>query len=101
MWSWLTIYAAPAIGGAVGAIASIATIWEGIRRSRRAKRRRAMEALELWRAADEMVRLFGREAEATAMSRAYASLEEGNAQDFQFWRRMTLAIRDLERRSIG
>jgi hypothetical protein len=46
-----------------------------------------------WRAADEMIRLFGPDAGLRAALRADKALEEGDTEGFRFWQKVEAALR--------
>jgi hypothetical protein len=56
-----------------------------------------MDLSEVWRAAHEMLEMFGDDAGVRAAMRADASLDVGDTEDYRFWKRVTVAINDLTR----
>jgi len=52
---------------------------------------------DIWRSANEMIRLFGEDAQLRAASRADALLAEGDVQEFAVWKQIANAIGDLQR----
>lgn len=57
-----------------------------------------MDPIDLWRAADLMIKLYGENAMLMAAQRADALLEQGDTEGFFAWKRVARAIDDLERR---
>jgi hypothetical protein len=53
--------------------------------------------VDIWRAADQMVRLYGEGALWRATMRADALLDQGDSQGFFAWKRIARAIDDLGR----
>jgi hypothetical protein len=58
-----------------------------------------MNLSEVWRAAHEMLEMFGDDAGVRAAMRADAALDVGDDEDYRFWKRVTVAINDLSRTS--
>jgi hypothetical protein len=56
-----------------------------------------MDLSEVWRAANEMLEMFGDDAGVRAAMRADAALDFGDTDDYRFWKRVTVAINDLAR----
>jgi len=54
-----------------------------------------IDPTDIWRAANLMIELFAEKAELQAAIRADALLEEGDAEGFSVWRRISRAIRNL------
>ena len=57
-----------------------------------------MEEIDLWRAADQMIRLYGPDAALQAGLRADKMLDQGDVDGFHVWKRIAGAIEDLERK---
>lgn len=55
-----------------------------------------MEQLDIWRAADMMLRLYGYDATIRAAMRADALLDQGDSEGFFVWKRIARAIDDLK-----
>jgi hypothetical protein len=53
--------------------------------------------IEIWRASNQMIEMFGEDAALKAALRADALLEQGDTEDFFAWKRITRAIDDLSR----
>ena len=49
-----------------------------------------------WRAANEMIRMFGDDAQVRAAMRADSLLDEGDAEGFSVWKQITRAIVRLQ-----
>lgn len=58
-----------------------------------------MDAVDIWRAADMMIRLYGVDATINAAMRADALLDQGDAEGFFVWKRIARAIDDLGRKA--
>jgi hypothetical protein len=56
-----------------------------------------MDLSEVWRAANELIEMFGDDAGVRAAMRADASLDVGDTEDYRFWKPVTVAINDLNR----
>ena len=56
-----------------------------------------MESIDIWRAADMMMKLYGDDAMLHAAMRADALLDQGDTQGFFAWKRIARAIDDLGR----
>jgi hypothetical protein len=56
-----------------------------------------MDEIDVWRAANEMMKLFGDDAATRAAMRADAMLDEGDVDGFHAWTRIARAIDDLRR----
>lgn len=56
-----------------------------------------MEKIDIWRAAKQMLELYPEGAEMAAAQRADASYEQGDMFNFELWRRITNAVKELER----
>jgi hypothetical protein len=48
---------------------------------------------DAWKAADEMIDLFGADASLRAALRADAALDEGESRSFNFWKAVEAALR--------
>ena len=57
-----------------------------------------MDPIDLWRAADMMIRLHGPDAMIQAAMRADALLDQGDTAGFFAWKRIARAIDDLGRK---
>lgn len=55
-----------------------------------------MDERDVWRAADQMIKLHGADAAVKAAQRADAMLELGDVEGFQAWKRIVSAINRLE-----
>jgi hypothetical protein len=53
--------------------------------------------IDIWRAANLMIEMFGEDAALKAALRADALLEQGNTEGFFAWKRITRAIDDVAR----
>ena len=58
-----------------------------------------MDKIDIWRAADMMMRLYGVDATVKAALRADAFLDQGDTEGFFVWKRIARAIDDLGRRA--
>jgi hypothetical protein len=58
-----------------------------------------MEEIDIWRAANRMIDLYGAEAALNAALRSDKMLDQGNVDGFHTWKRVVDAIRDLERQA--
>jgi len=56
-----------------------------------------MIGIDIWRAANEMIRMFGEDASMRAAMRADTLLDQGDSEGFSVWRQIALAIDDLSR----
>lgn len=56
-----------------------------------------MDEIDIWRAADQMMRMYEDEAVTMAAMRADALLAEGDTDGFFAWKRICRAIDDLRR----
>jgi hypothetical protein len=54
-----------------------------------------MNDIDIWRTANEMMKLYGEEAEFKAALRADKLLELGDPEGFHVWKRISQAIKDL------
>ena len=57
-----------------------------------------MEEIDVWRAADQMIRLYGEDAAIQAGLRADKLLDQGDVDGFHVWKRVAAAIGDLGRK---
>jgi hypothetical protein len=57
-----------------------------------------MDGVDIWRAADQMMKLYGADAAIAAGLRADAMLDLGDTPGFNAWKRIVAAIGDLERK---
>lgn len=57
-----------------------------------------MDPIDLWRAADMMMKLYGEDAALHAAMRADALLDQGDTEGFFTWKRIARAIDDLVRK---
>jgi hypothetical protein len=55
-----------------------------------------MDELDVWRAADQMIKLHGKDAAVKAALRADALLDLGDVEGFHTWKRVVIAINRLE-----
>ena len=53
--------------------------------------------VNVWRAAQEIIRLFPQNPQIAACQHADAAWEEGDVQNFRYWMRVAVAVRDLIR----
>ncbi|MEI9990564.1 MAG: hypothetical protein WDM86_11045 [Rhizomicrobium sp.] len=60
-----------------------------------------MEDIDIWRTAAEMIRQFQEDAATTAALRADALLDGGDVDGFHVWKRVVLAINDLQKTRPG
>lgn len=58
---------------------------------------RPVDERDIWSAASQMVKLFGNNAELMAAQRADRALEAGDTFNERLWKRVTLAVRNLQR----
>jgi hypothetical protein len=58
---------------------------------------RAFRPPAVWRAANEMIEMFGDDAAIRAAMQADAALDVGDTADFSFWKRVVASINDLSR----
>jgi hypothetical protein len=58
-----------------------------------------MDLSEVWRAANEMIAMFGDDAAIRAAMKADAELDVGEIEESRFWKRVVAAINDLRRTS--
>jgi hypothetical protein len=56
-----------------------------------------MDLSEVWRAANEMIEIFGDDAAVRAAMQADAALDVGDTSDYRFWKRVVASINDLDR----
>ena len=56
-----------------------------------------LEAIDIWRAAAQMVKLYGEGASFTAATRADALLDQGDTEGCHVWQRIVAAIGELGR----
>lgn len=54
-----------------------------------------MDEIDIWRAADQMMRMYGDDAVTMAAMRADALLAEGDTDGYFVWKRICRAIDDL------
>jgi len=54
-----------------------------------------MDDLDIWRAANEMIKLYGADAQFKAALRADKLLDLGDSEGFSVWKRVATAIGDL------
>ena len=57
-----------------------------------------MEEIDTWRAADQMMKLYGTDAALQAGLRADKLLDQGDVDGFHVWKRVAAAIGDLGRK---
>ncbi len=57
-----------------------------------------MDDIDIWRTANEMIKLYGEDAEFKAGLRADKLLDLGDTEGFHVWKRIALAIADLTKR---
>jgi len=57
------------------------------------------EKLDIWPTAQKMREMFGADAAIRSAMRADALMDQGDAEGFEMWRRVTAAINDLERKN--
>lgn len=60
---------------------------------------RAIENIEIWRAANQLIKRFGEDAGLEAAVRADAALELGDRDNFNLWTRINNAVNDLLKRN--
>ena len=56
-----------------------------------------MEEIDIWRAAEQMRKLYGEDASTHAAMRADKALEHGDTEGFAVWKRITKAAAELAR----
>jgi len=56
-----------------------------------------MKDVDIWRAAHQLMKMYGEDAHLIAAKRADALLDLGDADGFHVWQRVTAAINELER----
>lgn len=58
---------------------------------------RRVTEIEVWRAAAQMVRMFGDDAEIMACQRADGAIDQGDAFNEKLWTRVAAAVKELQR----
>ena len=61
----------------------------------------SIEAIDIWRAANEIMKLYGEDAVLRACMRADALLDQGDTKGFFVWKRIARAIDDLAQKPSG
>jgi hypothetical protein len=61
----------------------------------------AMEDIDVWRSADQLMKMHGADAAFVASNLADARLADGNGEGFQVWLRVVRAINELSREKPG
>jgi hypothetical protein len=56
-----------------------------------------MNLSDVWRAANEMIEMFGDDAPIRAAMQADAALDVGDTADYRFWKRVVNSLNDLQR----
>jgi len=55
--------------------------------------------IEIWRAAAQMIKMFGDEAELMACQRADGAIDQGDAFNEKLWTRVAAAVKELQRQA--
>jgi hypothetical protein len=55
-----------------------------------------MEEIDIWRAAEQMRRLYGSDAAIHAAMRADKLMDQGNVEGFNMWKRVVAALNELD-----
>lgn len=58
-----------------------------------------MEEIEIWRSADQFMKMHGPEAQQVALNLAGARFADGDIAGFHIWQRVLAAIEELSRQS--
>ena len=56
-----------------------------------------MEDIDIWRAAEQMRKLFGADAAIHAAMRADKLMDQGDVEGFDMWKRVATALNELDR----
>jgi len=56
-----------------------------------------MEDIDIWRAAEQMRKLFGADAAIHAAMRADKLMDQGDIEGFEMWKRVVDALNELDR----
>jgi hypothetical protein len=60
-----------------------------------------VEEIDIWRAAQQLVKRYGQGAYLAACQRGDAALEQGDREGFQVWQRVSMAVHELERTAMA
>jgi hypothetical protein len=58
-----------------------------------------MDEIDIWRAAAQLIKMYGDGAELAAAQRADKAIEHGSAEGERTWKRIFVAVRELSRLS--
>lgn len=58
-----------------------------------------MDEIDIWRAAAQLVKMYGDEAELMACQKADAAIEAGDPFNERLWRQVAAVLRELERQA--
>jgi hypothetical protein len=56
-----------------------------------------MEDIDIWRAAEQMRKLYGADAAIHAAMRADKLMDQGDIEGFEMWKRVVAALNELDR----
>jgi hypothetical protein len=57
-----------------------------------------MVGIDIWRAAAQLIKMFGDDAELTAAQRAHGAIDQGDPEGERVWKQFMAAVRDLQQK---